>query len=301
MAPMGPRLHRRCTQLSTFCTRLRGRYLALSAERSHGHMQQPSLRSGQIKQREHHQMMDHVIPGGDRGDDHDGTSQCYETDYSDYSDYTDYGKDTPADSFTKERALDEAAALQDGMKSITLCKHEALLQGDRHQQEPAVISVIDVINRNQRNQCNQLHVSEPPVDVQDILPREGDHTARTEQNEASLQWKRCPHHPRAQMVRFDPAGQAWCDRMDCWDCYRLMKIGEALGYHRLTDRGGKRLIDEGMEAWAAFVPTERAFAVTWAIQEALALCQVLGIEEPELSGEVKRLVGGTEGSPWEKT
>jgi hypothetical protein len=27
---------------------------------------------------------------------------------------------------------------------------------------------------------------------------------------------------------FNPSGQAWCDRMDCLDCYRLMKIGEAL-------------------------------------------------------------------------
>ena len=129
--------------------RLRGRYLALSAERSHGHVQRPSLRKGQIKQGEHHQMMDHVTPGGDRDDDHDGTSQCDETDYSDYADYaddTDYGNDTPADSFTKERVLDEAAALQDGMTSITLCKHEILLQGDRHQQETAVISVISVIS-----------------------------------------------------------------------------------------------------------------------------------------------------------
>jgi hypothetical protein len=92
------------------------------------------------------------------------------------------------------------------------------------------------------------------------------------------------------MVRFDPAGQAWCDRLDCWNCYRLMKIGEALDYRCLTERGGKLLIEQGMEAWAAYVRTQRAFLVTWAIQEALALCRTLGVQEPELSGEVKRLV-----------
>ena len=73
-------------------------------------------------------------------------------------------------------------------------------------------------------------------------------------------------------------------------CYRLMKIGEALEYRRLTERGGKLLIEEGMEAWATYVRTQRAFLVTWATQEALALCRVLGIQEPELSGEVKRLI-----------
>ncbi len=92
------------------------------------------------------------------------------------------------------------------------------------------------------------------------------------------------------MVRFDPAGQAWCDRLECWDCYRLMKIGEAPEYRRLTERGGKLLIEEGMEAWATYVRTQRAFLVSWATQETLALCRVLGIQEPELSGEVKRLI-----------
>jgi hypothetical protein len=92
------------------------------------------------------------------------------------------------------------------------------------------------------------------------------------------------------MVRFDPAGQAWCDRLDCWDCYRLMKIGEALEYRHLTERGGKLLIEEGIESWATYVRTQRAFLVSWATQEALALWRVLGIQEPELSGEVKRLI-----------
>ena len=99
------------------------------------------------------------------------------------------------------------------------------------------------------------------------------------------------------MVRFDPAGQAWCDRLECWDCYRLMKIGEVLGYRCLTERGGKLLIEEGREAWATYARTQRAFLVNWATQEALTLCRGLGIQEPELSGEVKRLVETSEVPP----
>ena len=76
-----------------------------------------------------------------------------------------------------------------------------------------------------------------------------------------------------------------------------MKIGEALEYRSLTERGGKLLIEEGIEAWATYVRTQRAFLVSWATQEALALCRVLGIQEPELSGEVKRLVETPEVPP----
>jgi hypothetical protein len=239
-------------------------------------------------------------------------SQRDETDYTDYtdygndtsdgagnavkrqSDYTDYGNDTAATSFTKKRDLDDAGCEQQGVQSITLCEHEALLQEDRHQREPAVINGITVINRNQRN---QLDVSEPSSDIRDKLPCEGDQGAGTQRGEARFQRSRCPHHPRARMGRFDPAGQAWCDHLDCWGCYRLMKIGEVLGYHRLTERGGKLLIEEGREAWATYVRTQRAFLVSWATQEALALCRGLGIQEPELSGEVKRLVETSEVPP----
>jgi hypothetical protein len=213
---------------------------------------------------------------------------------SDYTDYADYGNDTAATSFTKKRDLDDAGCEQQGMQSITLCEHEALPQEDRHQREPAVINGITVINRNQRN---QLDVSEPSSDIRDKLPCEGDQGAGTQRGEARFQRSRCPHHPRAGLVRFDPAGQAWCDHLDCWGCYRLMKIGEVLGYHRLTERGGKLLIEEGIEAWATYVRTQRAFLVSWATQEALALCRGLGIQEPELSGEVKRLVETSEVPP----
>ena len=76
-----------------------------------------------------------------------------------------------------------------------------------------------------------------------------DNTARDKQQDTFPQRKRCPHHLHAQLVRFDPAGQAWCDKLDCWDCYRLMKIGEALDYRCLLDQGRKAVIDQGMTAW----------------------------------------------------
>ena len=180
------------------------------------------------------------------------------------------------------------------MQSIKPGQHEVPSQEDHHQQEPAVISGINVINRNQGN---QLDVLEPSSDIRDKLPCEGDQGAGTEPGEARFQRSLCPHHPRARLVRFDPAGQAWCDRLDCWGCYRLMKIGEVLGYRRLTERGGKLLIEEGMETWDTYVRTQRAFLVSWATQEALALCRGLGIQEPELSGEVKRLVETSEVPP----
>ena len=101
---------------------------------------------------------------------------------------------------------------------------------------------------------------------------------------------RCPHHPRERLVRFDPAGQAWCDRLDCWDCYRLMKLGEVLGYTSLIDRGGQHLINEGREAWSAFAVSQRPFLVMLATEAAIAQCQACGLDVPDLSGEVKQLV-----------
>jgi AAA domain-containing protein len=270
-------------------TRLHGRYFVLSAERNDQGKRQPAQENDDRKEDlESHQTMDPAEAFVDGSDDHESVSQ------SDYTDYTDYGIDTSATSFTKKPAPDDAAIGQQGMKSIKPGQHEVPSHEDHHQQELVVISGINVINRNQ---CNQLHVLEPSLDMRDTLPCEGNQSIGTMPGEVSLQRNRCPHHPRARMVHFDPAGQAWCDRQDCWDCFRLMKIGEALKYRRLTERGGKLLIEEGMEAWAAYVRTQRAFLVAWVTEEALALCRALGIQEPELSGEVQRLVETPEVAP----
>jgi len=294
-------------------TRLHGRYFVLSVERNDQGQRQPS--HGNDDRQEHlesHRVMGLAKAFVEESDDYESARQSDEIDYTDYAndtsdgatnpvkrqtdytDYADYGNDTATTSFPKKRDLDDAGCEQQGMQSITLCEHEALPQEDRHQREPAVINGITVINCNQ---SNQLDVSEASSDIRDKLPCEGDQGAGTQRGEARFQRSRCPHHPGARLVRFDPAGQAWCDHLDCWGCYRLMKIGEVLGYRRLTERGGKLLIEEGIEAWATYVRTQRAFLVSWATQEALALCRGLGIQEPELSGEVKRLVETSEVSP----
>ena len=99
-----------------------------------------------------------------------------------------------------------------------------------------------------------------------------------------------------RLVRFDPAGQAWCDKLDCWDCYRLMGIGEALEYRCLTDLCGKVVIEQGMPAWSDYVLAQRAFLVVVATEQAIVLCKAIGTEVPDVSGEVKRLVEVTPGT-----
>ncbi len=69
-----------------------------------------------------------------------------------------------------------------------------------------------------------------------------------------------------------------------------MKIGEALGYRSLTDRGRQRLINDGMEAWTAFVLSQRPFIIVVATEAAITQCKARGIGVPDLSGEVKKLV-----------
>jgi hypothetical protein len=83
--------------------------------------------------------------------------------------------------------------------------------------------------------------------------------------------------------------------MDCWDCYRLMKIGETLGYRPLAEytRGIVKL-EQGMEAWSSFVTFQGSFGVLTATQYAIDLCKALAVEVPDLSGEVKRLVAHTQ-------
>jgi len=180
---------------------------------------------------------------------------------------------------------DDIASSQEMRGSDPPHEGVAEIQQDGEQNETTVISVIT------RHHCPQSEAPTPAEGVQGESARGENNTADANQRGSSTrQENRCPHHLQERLVRFDPAGQAWCDRMDCWDCYRLMKIGEALGYRCLTDQGGQRLINQGVEAWAAFVRSQRPFMVMSATQQAIALCQVLCVEVPDLSGEVKRLV-----------
>ena len=163
-------------------------------------------------------------------------------------------------------------------------------QQGHDQREDTAINRHQCHHRHHCNQRNHFHEPTAAVGVRDASSDEVNTAAREEQTDAFLQRNRCPHHPQAQLVRFDPAGQAWCDKMDCWDCYRLMKIGEALNYRCLTDGGGKAMIEQGMAAWSAFVRAPRALVVVIATEQAIARCKAMGIEVPDVSGEVKRLV-----------
>jgi hypothetical protein len=157
-----------------------------------------------------------------------------------------------------------------------------------HKSNPGIVN-----NGHQRNQCHQRHQlpdGVPHSEGQTVCALTGDSTSQTAQCPVSRHEQQfCPHHPREHRVRFDPTGQAWCDQLNCWDCYRLMKIGEALHYSCLIDRGGQRLIEQGQEAWSHFVRTQRAFLVVAATEEAIMVCNRLRVEVPDLSGEVSRL------------
>jgi hypothetical protein len=142
--------------------------------------------------------------------------------------------------------------------------------------------------------CHQAEVSPPEKRDQrreDSLASAPQGSATEEASPAALPSRNhCPRHPHARWVRFDTSGQAWCDKLDCWDCYRLMKIGEALEYRCLTDLGGRVVIAQGIAAWSAFVVTQRVFLVVVATEQAMALCKSQRIEVPDLSEEAQRLI-----------
>ncbi len=70
-----------------------------------------------------------------------------------------------------------------------------------------------------------------------------------------------------------------------------MKIGEALGYPQLlAHASGTVTIGQGIESWSSFAISQGSFAVLTATQQAVSCCIAAGIEEPDLSGEVHRLI-----------
>jgi len=48
--------------------------------------------------------------------------------------------------------------------------------------------------------------------------------------------------------------------MSCWDCYRLVKIVEALGYQEIL--GNIYSIRQGIEAWSSFVVSQKPLAAS---------------------------------------
>jgi len=204
-------------------------------------------------------------------------------DYVDYTDYSDDADDSPSPDMATSHKLAPSrvdTALQHAPLAL-LAKTEGVEQQEDHRAH----AVISVINRNHSN----TPVSQTTLPVGNTAGG-SDAEASWKMQEASAGMSKncCLHHPHARWIRFDPAGQAWCDRMECWDCYRLMKIGEALGYRPLV--GPTSTIGQGIAVWSSFVTSQGSFAVVTATQQAMDLCKASGIEVPDLSVEVPRLV-----------
>jgi hypothetical protein len=184
----------------------------------------------------------HSMSAPTQASDHVGQSSPKCTDYSDdsdYVDYADYANESVSAYWTQTHEPDPppiGASLQYFSEARDLLNEREDIQGAQDQR---VDYADGVINRNQCNQsdlpCSQAKLwvehneGEIAVDLNDSSPGK----ARASPFVQSR--KRCPHHPHARWIRFDPSGQAWCDRMDCWDCYRLMKIGEAPDYRPLSE------------------------------------------------------------------
>jgi hypothetical protein len=249
-----------------------GHYLAVSVDNRHS--QWPPLYGNNNKEQHEKQQPTDSAASDD-------------SDYDDYDDDGDAAVDISHDSFTERCSCSEGTGVHHVQESIRVREDVAERQQEHDQREHT-----DIL-RNQRHHCHHCHQMYEPTSAEDIQGASSDredNTAQEEQTDAAIQRNRCPHHPQTRLVRFDPAGQAWCDKMDCWDCYRLMKIGEVLEYRCLTDLGGKVVIEQGMPSWSAFVLSQRAFLVVVATEEAIVLCEALDIEVPDVSGEVKRLV-----------
>ncbi len=209
-----------------------------------------------------------------------------EIDYADYGDGADATEvDSAIDSsLVAARGMQEQQQMDEGQGNFRSPERSE----DERQRDFATVRST---TGNENQQCHQHH----PRNQRNQSHHNNTLAAGAEEEEvddsASQACRdRCPHHPRERLVRFDPAGQAWCDRLDCWDCYRLMKLGETLGYGSLTDRGGQHLIDEGKEAWSAFVLSQRPFLIVVATEAAVTQCKALGLDVPDLSSEVKQPV-----------
>jgi hypothetical protein len=175
--------------------------------------------------------------------DHVEQSSPKWTDYADYSsrvDYTDYADYANESVSAYWPQTYEPDSLLTGAASQYLSEAGDLLieQEDMQVVQDHQVGYADgIINRNQRNQSDLQH-SQATLQVEQSESDSALHTNDASSGKARASpyapgKKRCLHHPHARWIRFDPSGQAWCDRMGCWDCYRHMKIGEALDYRPL--------------------------------------------------------------------
>ena len=86
-------------------------------------------------------------------------------------------------------------------------------------QEHRVDDAGGVINCNQRNQfdlpCSQAMLQLEQSESDSALHTNDASYGKAQASPFVHSKKRCLHHPHARWIRFDPSGQAWCDKMDC--------------------------------------------------------------------------------------
>jgi hypothetical protein len=84
--------------------------------------------------------------------------------------------------------------------------------------------------------------------------------------------------------------RCWSTRQSLFKLYGRPPFLPSLA--RCASRGTRGIValEQGREAWSSFVTSRGSFAVLTATEQAIAFCKALGVEVPDLSGEVKRLV-----------
>ncbi len=288
-------------------TRVGGRYAALPLDTDHlQNRQEKAHRPLGIPHQGSGEMLHSGLPVRNVADDEHGDGQAKsmgegeaanhgrgETDYRDDADELEgYGA-----VYSTSLAVSDLHAEQRMISRRDTCISHGRPERERERASATVSNISDdqCRQRHQCSHCNHSHRDDTRVATEEGAGEsQGDEASAKDggSNDSSklAAQKRCPHHPLERLVRFDPAGQAWCDRLNCWDCFRLMKLGEALGYSSITDRGGQQLMSESREAWSTFVLSQRPFLVMLATEAAIAQCKARGIGVPDLSVEVKQLV-----------
>jgi hypothetical protein len=216
-------------------------------------------------------------------------------DYSDYADDTDDAHNSFSSWNVRKcepAPSDSNESLQKATAQVEQRQVKAEVQVAQSHHHDAASRLINHLERGQPEVSGPATVSQKECARGEIALHTMKDASRDTGTGCEMKSKNhCPRHPHAQKVSFDPSGQAWCEKLDCWDCYRLMKIREALSYPRLLSQTGPAdTIEQGIEAWSAFVTSRSPFAVMYATDKAIAFCRTIGIEVPDLSGEAKRLV-----------
>lgn len=138
------------------------------------------------------------------------------------------------------------------------------------------------------------------IDAWYAIPQEHEKAGTSVATSSKLAQARCSKHGKPY-THSDEHGVRYCSHVDCWDRYRLMRLGAHAGYPALdcvidcrehladtakeplyhTERGiaiypckpvvSKHLVDAGPEAWRVFVQTSHFIEIDQAVKTVLAM------------------------------